>query len=221
MHRGHARQGFVVFWSFSMEIWSSSRWPRTPGWAAEEADPAENEEQGAKASLPPRPKREGVRTWSSWAAKRGRKGDNTKIVHTSGMLMAESLSEGQYEHGEGPGCWKRMRRSEERQSSEVLLITKAAKSIISIPEMWKDSHREPIMEKYHEPKPDLCRDTWQDMVPSCGAACIALLCSAVSKTWGIQRQRKNGKCHCLPFADVGWESRGLGKPFLPSWWLSL
>lgn len=37
------------------------------------------------------------------------------------------------------------------------------------------------MEKCHEPKPDLCMRILQDKGPSCGAACIALLCSAVSK----------------------------------------
>lgn len=91
----------MVFWSFSVEIWSSSRCHGIPGWAAGEAGPAEDQEQGAKASLPAGTKR--VRTCSSWAAKRGKKGDYTEVVHTLGMIMAKSLSKGQREHGEGTG----------------------------------------------------------------------------------------------------------------------
>lgn len=165
-------------------------------------------------------KRQEVRTWSSWAAKRGKKGDYTEVVHTWGMTMAKSFSKGQYKRGEGTGWWKGMRKSKQRQSWEVLLITKEEKSILSIPEMWKDSHRELKMEKYHEPKPDSSRDIWQVMVPSC-AACIALLCSAVSKPWDIRGERKKDKCQSLPFAYVGWESRRLGKQSVLNWWLSL
>lgn len=36
------------FWSFFMEIWSSSRYHRISGWAAGEAGPAEGEEQRSK-----------------------------------------------------------------------------------------------------------------------------------------------------------------------------
>lgn len=49
-----------------------------------------------------------------------------------------------------------MRKSKERQSSEVLLFIREKKSIISIPKMWKDSHRELQMKRYHKPKPDFC-----------------------------------------------------------------
>lgn len=164
--------------------------------------------------------------WSSWAAKRGRKCDYKEVVHTLGIIPAKNLSKGQYEHGKGTGWWKGMRKPKERQSSGVLLITKEEKSIlsiISIPEMWKDSHRELKMEKYHEHKPDLCREMFGRTRDLHVVLLLLPCCALQSQNSEISRGKgkKKDKCQCLTFADVGWESRGLGKPSLLSWLQSL
>lgn len=92
-----------VLWFSGHFLWKSGVSADVTGSQDGEEDPAEDEEQGAKAFLIPCVKRERVRTWSSWAAKRGKKGDHTQVVHTLGMKMAKNLSKGQYECGEDTG----------------------------------------------------------------------------------------------------------------------